>query len=348
MSTRMPNAAPVRDDSNIGRPKVDAIPPTNLDQEIPAREFEQIKLELIATAEAVIALQGSTATLQIAYNNGASGLIQTDNARGSVEVRGNSVAGLKVSNEAADTLLEVNGTTGSLGVPTRPTTNGTLDFGDSTHYWRSVFASRMGLRQQAVGVAAGGVTANARNGSLIYTLGSTAIGFLSLSNLIDGQMVVWVVENFTANAVAMSAGSCTPTIITTDGLDTIQSGASGFDVYVFVYSAQAAALLEIARTQTAPALPTWDVSAAAPATFKGSRMLISGTMGAATTKAVTLGTSVVGTKVELYLNDPVIPAGSTLQIKNAGGTVLKSWTNTTVTGVVVCVCMGADDWRVMA
>lgn len=95
MSTKMPSASPTLTDDNIGRLKSDRDPAADLDTQIPAQEYNNLRYELIATCDEVrrLGAGGLTGTLQASYNNGIgpATYLRLDGTRGELIIRDSSV-----------------------------------------------------------------------------------------------------------------------------------------------------------------------------------------------------------------------------------------------------------------
>ena len=68
----MPAQSPIMTDENIGRIKRNAEPVSALDYQVPAEEYNQLRLEVVACCDLArsLAAAGATGTLQNVYNNG--------------------------------------------------------------------------------------------------------------------------------------------------------------------------------------------------------------------------------------------------------------------------------------
>lgn len=87
----MPTNSPTLTDESIGRLKRNAEPIVNRDLQVPAEEYNQLRLELVACCDLArtLAAAGATGTLQDVYNNGVAppSKIIVDSTRGAVAIQ---------------------------------------------------------------------------------------------------------------------------------------------------------------------------------------------------------------------------------------------------------------------
>lgn len=209
-------------DDNIGRVKNNAEPITNRDFQVPAEEYNQLRLELIETAKLALQLSasGTVGTLQGIYNNGTSSpqRVTADAMRGPVSIKdaatplgtnlfqiedkdGNVMSGMGVV--AAQLLAKPAGASATQGIVVD--TNGTVRVkgaslvphgGDKTTGLGTASNRMAQLFAGAISGYANVMTYNANmvfdaNNNTVFDVALTgAIASIAFANVSEGQIVV--------------------------------------------------------------------------------------------------------------------------------------------------------------
>lgn len=273
-------------DENIGRIKRNAEAVTALDHQVPAEEYNQLRLELIATADLArsLAAAGATGTLQNVYNNGvvSPSKIVVDAMRGAVAVQDSNPASgadvFQIRNAAGSVVSRFGTNAASLRAMPAATTLGfvidtdpyitmsgyLVPSGADLSWALGVPGKRFGAI--SAGAISGYAKVQAYNANLAFdALTATVfdvtltgnVSTIAFTNVSEGQVIHVILRQDATGGRQYVGGSVTGIKLRNgEAVFQLSSTASAVDVFTFVGDTSGGALspnvVEIARRQEDP------------------------------------------------------------------------------------------------